>query len=58
MRVLERTVRLHAYTEGGVARADALLLDAAVSLFDADGARGGIQTFLDSGPGKTKFLGH
>jgi enoyl-CoA hydratase len=48
---------MRAYTEGGVARADALLLDAAVSLFDTDDARGGIQTFLDSGPGKTKFLG-
>jgi enoyl-CoA hydratase/carnithine racemase len=49
---------MRAYTEGGVARADALLLDAAVSLFDTDDARGGIQTFLESGPGKTKFLGH
>jgi enoyl-CoA hydratase/carnithine racemase len=48
---------MRAYTEGGVARADALLLDAAVSLFDTDDARAGIQTFLDSGPGNTKFLG-
>jgi enoyl-CoA hydratase/carnithine racemase len=48
---------MRAYTEGGVARADTLLLDAAVSLFDTDDARGGIETFLNSGPGKTKFLG-
>jgi enoyl-CoA hydratase/carnithine racemase len=48
---------VRAYAEGGIARADALLLDAAVSLFDTDDARGGIQTFLDSGPGKAKFLG-
>ncbi|HEV2923774.1 MAG TPA: enoyl-CoA hydratase/isomerase family protein [Solirubrobacteraceae bacterium] len=48
---------VRAYTDGGIARADALLLDAAVGLFDTDDARGGIQTFLDSGPGKMKFLG-
>jgi enoyl-CoA hydratase/carnithine racemase len=48
---------VRAYAEGGIARADALLLDAAVGLFDTDDARGGIQTFLDSGPGNTKFLG-
>jgi enoyl-CoA hydratase/carnithine racemase len=48
---------MRAYAEGGIARADALLLDAAVSLFDTDDARGGIQTFLDSGPGKAEFLG-
>jgi enoyl-CoA hydratase/carnithine racemase len=48
---------MRAYTEGGVARADALLLDVAVSLFDTADARGGVQAFLDSGPGKTTFLG-
>jgi enoyl-CoA hydratase/carnithine racemase len=48
---------IRAYTDGGIARADAQLLDAAVGLFDTDDARGGIQTFLDSGPGKAKFLG-
>jgi enoyl-CoA hydratase/carnithine racemase len=46
-----------AYSEGGVARADALLLDAAVGLFDTNDARTGIQTFLDSGPGHAKFRG-
>lgn len=40
---------------GGVERvagADALLLDAAVGLFDTVDARGGIETFLESGAGK------
>jgi enoyl-CoA hydratase/carnithine racemase len=46
-----------AYTAGGVAGADALLLDAAVGLFDTDDARGGIRTFLESGPGKAAFAG-
>src|SRR5436190_1169335 len=46
-----------AYTTDGVAGADALLLDAAVGLFDTDDARGGIRTFLESGPGKAAFAG-
>jgi enoyl-CoA hydratase/carnithine racemase len=33
------------------------LLDAAVGLFDTDDARGGIRTFLESGPGKAAFAG-
>jgi enoyl-CoA hydratase/carnithine racemase len=47
-----------AYTTGGIAGADVLLLDAAVGLFDTDDARGGIKTFLESGPGHAKFAGH
>ena len=46
-----------AYTTDGIAGADALLLDAAVGLFDTDDARGGIRTFLESGPGKAAFAG-
>src|SRR5437762_3473611 len=46
-----------AYTTDGIAGADALLLDAAVGLFDSDDARGGIRTFLESGPGKAAFAG-
>jgi hypothetical protein len=34
-----------------VAGADALLTDAAVGLFDTEDARGGIRSFLTSGPG-------
>jgi enoyl-CoA hydratase/carnithine racemase len=46
-----------AYTTDGIAGADALLLDAAVGLFDTDDARAGIRTFLESGPGKAAFAG-
>ena len=46
-----------AYTRDGIAGADALLLDAAVGLFDTDDARGGINTFLEAGPGKATFTG-
>jgi enoyl-CoA hydratase/carnithine racemase len=45
------------YTAGGVAGADALLIDAAVGLFDTEDARGGIQSFLTSGPGHATFAG-
>ena len=47
----------HAYRTDGVDGADALLLDAAVDLFDTEDARGGIQTFLQSGPGQATFAG-
>jgi enoyl-CoA hydratase/carnithine racemase len=47
-----------AYTRDGIAGADALLLDAAVGLFDTDDARNGIATFVESGPGKATFTGH
>ncbi|MDT5169801.1 MAG: hypothetical protein QOD02_3132, partial [Mycobacterium sp.] len=46
-----------AYTAGGVAGADALLADAAVGLFDTEDARGGISSFLTSGPGHATFAG-
>jgi enoyl-CoA hydratase/carnithine racemase len=46
-----------AYTTGGIDGADALLLDATVGLFDTQDARDGIQTFLESGPGKAVFAG-
>ena len=46
-----------AFTTDGVAGADALLLDAAVGLFDTEDARGGIETFLASGPGHATFAG-
>jgi enoyl-CoA hydratase/carnithine racemase len=46
-----------AYTAGGVAGADALLADAAVGLFDTEDARGGIRSFLTSGPGHATFTG-
>jgi enoyl-CoA hydratase/carnithine racemase len=45
------------YTAGGVAGADALLADAAVGLFDTEDARGGIRSFLTSGPGHATFAG-
>jgi len=45
------------YTTGGIAGADALLIDAAVGLFDTEDARGGIQSFLKSGPGQAVFAG-
>lgn len=46
-----------AYTKAGVGAADALLLDAAVGLFDTADARNGIQSYLDSGPGHSEFVG-
>jgi enoyl-CoA hydratase/carnithine racemase len=46
-----------AYTTGGIAGADARLLDAAVGLFDTEDARSGIRTFLESGPGQAVFVG-
>ena len=54
--VVKQLVR--AYTRDGIAGADALLLDAAVGLFDTDDARTGIESFLESGPGKAAFTGH
>jgi enoyl-CoA hydratase len=45
--VVKRLAR--AYLHGGVAEADALLLDAAVPLFDTEDARNGIETFLTTG---------
>jgi enoyl-CoA hydratase len=45
------------YTASGVAGADALLADAAVGLFDTEDARGGIRSFLMSGPGHATFTG-
>ncbi len=45
------------YTTGGIAGADALLIDAAVGLFDTEDARGGIRSFLKSGPGHATFAG-
>jgi enoyl-CoA hydratase/carnithine racemase len=47
----------HAYTAGGIAGADALLTDVAVGLFDTEDARGGIRSFLTSGPGHATFAG-
>jgi enoyl-CoA hydratase/carnithine racemase len=46
-----------AYLEGGIAGADALLIDAAVGLFDTDDARNAIRTFLEAGPGQATFTG-
>jgi enoyl-CoA hydratase/carnithine racemase len=46
-----------AYTTDGIAGADALLLDAAVGLFDTQDARDGIQAFLESGRGSQTFAG-
>jgi enoyl-CoA hydratase/carnithine racemase len=53
--VVKKLVR--AYTTSGVPGADALLLDAAVGLFDTTDARDGIQTFLHSGAGPATFSG-
>jgi enoyl-CoA hydratase/carnithine racemase len=47
-----------AYTQGGVPRADGLLLEAAVGLFDTDDARNGIESFLASGSSTASFVGH
>jgi hypothetical protein len=46
-----------AHTVGGIAGADALLTEAAVGLFDTEDARGGIRSFLTSGPGHAAFAG-
>jgi enoyl-CoA hydratase/carnithine racemase len=46
-----------AYTRDGIAGADALLLEAAVGLFDTGDARNGIKTFLEAGPGNATFTG-
>lgn len=46
-----------AYTADGIPGADALLLDAAVGLFDTEDARGGIRAFLESGRGSETFAG-
>jgi len=48
---------IRAYTTGGVMGADSLLTDAAVGLFDTEDARGGIESFLTSGPGHAAFAG-
>jgi enoyl-CoA hydratase len=48
----------HAYLEGGVPGADALLLDAAVSLFDTDDASRGIESFLATGAATASYEGH
>jgi len=50
------------YRKRGVKRGsrkltDALLLEAAVGLFDTDDGRSGIETFLASGPGQATFVG-
>ena len=47
-----------AYLQDGVTGADALLLDAAVSLFDTEDARQGIETFLTTGAATTSYEGH
>jgi enoyl-CoA hydratase/carnithine racemase len=49
--VVKRLAR--AYLQDGVVGADALLLDAAVPLFDTEDARNGIETFLTTG--KTRW---
>jgi hypothetical protein len=46
-----------AHTVGGIAGADALLTEAAVGLFDTEDARGGIRSFLTSGPEHAAFAG-
>jgi enoyl-CoA hydratase/carnithine racemase len=45
------------YVEGGVHGADALLLDAAIPLFDTEDARRGIQTFLNTGAATASYDG-
>jgi len=49
---------LRAHVAGGIPAADALLLDAAVGLFDSEDARGGIKAFLESGVADAVFAGH
>lgn len=46
-----------AYVQDGVPGADALLLDAAVSLFDTEDARRGIETFLTTGAATASYEG-
>jgi enoyl-CoA hydratase len=53
--VVKRLAR--AYLQNGVPGADALLLDAAVSLFDTDDARRGIETFLTTGTATASYQG-
>ncbi len=48
----------HAYLQDGVPGADALLLDAAVPLFDTEDARRGIETFLATGVPTASYEGH
>jgi enoyl-CoA hydratase/carnithine racemase len=48
---------IHAYSTTGVMGADSLLIHAAVGLFDTDDARGGIESFLTTGPGHATFSG-
>jgi enoyl-CoA hydratase/carnithine racemase len=48
----------HAYLQDGMPGADALLLDAAVSLFDTEDARRGIETFLATGAATASYEGH
>ena len=48
----------HAYLRDGVPGADARLLDSAVSLFDTDDARRGIETFVTTGAAGTSYEGH
>jgi enoyl-CoA hydratase/carnithine racemase len=45
------------YLEGGVEGADALLLEAAVPLFDTEDARRGIETFLNTGTATASYDG-
>jgi len=47
----------HAYLQDGVPGADALLLDASISLFDTDDARRGIETFLSTGAATASYEG-
>jgi enoyl-CoA hydratase/carnithine racemase len=47
-----------AYLHDGVPGADALLLDAAVALFDTEDARRGIETFLTAGAATASYEGH
>jgi enoyl-CoA hydratase/carnithine racemase len=48
---------LHVHVVDGIPAADALLLDAAVGLFDTEDARGGIKAFLESGAVDAAFVG-
>jgi len=48
----------HAYLQDGVPGADALLLDATVSLFDTEDVRRGIETFLSTGAATASYEGH
>jgi hypothetical protein len=48
---------LHVHVAVGFLAADALLLDAAVGLFDTEDARGGINAFLESGAADAAFVG-